>query len=135
MIMGTFLVIFVPQKCGSELCTATENFMTHDPLRLGAIVCNFVTFASIGTLYFIELRRENWCIQYLDIDEHRSNTNLDTEIELYPEFKNEMRKLNNQYIKAVYAALFFMIVNFVVSGSIVYQSYAGSNTLTTFISF
>jgi len=135
MVMGTFLVIFVPQKCESELCTATENFMTHDPLRLGANACNFVTFASIGTLYFIELRRENWCIQYLDIDEHRSNTNLDTEIELYPEFKNEMRKLNNQYIKAVYAALFFMIVNFVVSGSIVYQSYAGSNTLTTFISF
>ena len=94
-----------------------------------------MTFASIGTLYFIELKRENWCIKYLDIDEEKSNTNLDLEIETYPAFKKQMNKLNNQYIKVVYIALFLMVVNFAVSGTIVYQNYAGSNTLTTFISF
>jgi len=135
IIMGTFLVVFVPQQCGDQLCTATENFMATESLRVGANACNFVTFASIGTLYFIELKRENWCIKYLDIDEEKSNTNLDDEIEMYPAFKTQMNKLNNQYIKTVYVALFLMIVNFVVSGSIVYQNYAGSNTLTTFISF
>ena len=135
IIMGTFLVIFVPQKCGTQICTPTENFMSTEPLRIGANACNFVTFASIGTLYFIELKRENWCIKYLDIDENLGNTNLDTEIELYPKFKKDMNRLNNQYLKAVYAALFFMISNFVVSGSVVYQFYAGSNTLTTFLSF
>lgn len=118
IIMGTFLVVFVPQQCGDQLCTATENFMATESLRVGANACNFVTFASIGTLYFIELKRENWCIKYLDIDEEKSNTNLDDEIEMYPAFKKQMNKLNNQYIKAVYVSLFLMIVNFVVSGSI-----------------
>jgi len=135
IIMGTFLVVFVPQQCGNQLCTATENFMATEQLRVGANACNFVTFASIGTLYFIELKRENWCIKYLDIDEEKSNTNLDLEIELYPTFKKQMNKLNNQYIKTVYIALVLMVVNFGVSGAIVYQNYAGSNTLTTFISF
>lgn len=135
IIMGTFLVVFVPQQCGNQLCTATENFMTREQLRVGANACNFVTFASIGTLYFIELKRENWCIEYLDIDEQKSNTNLDLEIETYPAVKKQMNKLNNQYIKTVYIALFLMVVNFCVSGTIVYQNYAGSNTLTTFISF
>lgn len=135
IIMGTFLVIFVPQKCGKQLCSATEQFMTTDPLRVSANACNFVTFASIGTLYFIELKRENWCIEYLDIDEQKSNTNLDTEIELYPKFKKKMNKLNNQYIKAVYVVFVFMVVNFIVSGTVIYQKNAGSNTLTTFISF
>ena len=32
IIMGTFLVVFVPQQCGDQLCTATENFMTTEQL-------------------------------------------------------------------------------------------------------
>ena len=81
------------------------------------------------------LRIKKQYLKYLDIDEEKSNTNLDDEIEMYPAFKTQMNKLNSQYIKTVYVALFLMIVNFVVSGSIVYQNYAGSNTLTTFVSF
>ena len=27
IIMGTFLVVFVPQKCGDEICSMTDNFL------------------------------------------------------------------------------------------------------------
>ena len=43
--------------------------------------------------YYTEIREE-WCIQYLDIDPDKANENLDDEIEQYPELKEGMAKLN-----------------------------------------
>ena len=100
-----------------------------------ANTCNFVTFSAIGTLYFIELNRENWCIEYLDIDDEKNANNLDLEIESYPEYKIKMNKLNKKYVNATYAALFMMVVNFIVSGYTVYRKYTGTNSITSFISF
>ena len=135
VLMGTFLVIFVPQECNGDICTMKENFFNGTVLNSAGNICNFVTFTSIGTLYIIELKRENWCIQYLDIDDEKSTNNLDTEIEAYPKYKAQMARLNTQYIRSVYVALFMMITNFVVSGVTVYQSYSGTNSITTFLSF
>jgi len=135
VLMGTFLVIFVPQDCNGDICTMKENFFNGTVLNSAGNICNFVTFTSIGTLYIIELKRENWCIQYLDIDDEKSTNNLDTEIEAYPKYKAQMARLNTQYIRSVYVALFMMITNFVVSGVTVYQSYSGTNSITTFLSF
>ena len=135
VVMGTFLVVFVPQDCNGTVCSLTDNFYKDEPLNYAGNACNFITFASIGTLYFIEVKRENWCIQYLDIDDEKSTNNLDTEIEAYPKYKLEMNRLNNNYVYATYAAVFMMIVNFVVSGFTVYQTYAGPNSITSFLSF
>lgn len=135
VIMGTFLVIFVPQKCEDGVCNMTDNFFNGTILNSAGNICNFVTFTSVGTLYFIELKRENWCIKYLDIDDSVSTNNLDEEIERYPEYKKQMKKLNVYYIRAIYISLLMMVMNFIVSGLSVYQSYAGTNTTTTFISF
>ena len=81
VLMGTFLVIFVPQKCGNRICGATDNFFNGSIINSVGNISNFVTFSSIGTLYFIEMKRENWCIKYLDIDDNKSSNNLDEEIE------------------------------------------------------
>ncbi len=135
VLMGTFLVIFVPQQCGNKICGSTENFFKGGMINTVGNISNIVTFTSIGTLYFIEMKRENWCIKYLDIDDNKTTNNLDTEIEKYPKYKNEMQRLNKNYLISVYFALFMMIANFIISGFTVYQSYAGPNSITTFISF
>ena len=135
VLMGTFLVIFVPQKCGNRICGATDNFFNGSIINSVGNISNFVTFSSIGTLYFIEMKRENWCIKYLDIDDDKSSNNLDEEIEKYPKYKHEMHQLNRKYLNCTYAALFLMVANFIISGFTVYQSYAGPNSVTTFISF
>ena len=135
VLMGTFLVIFVPQKCGNRICGATDNFFNGSIINSVGNISNFVTFSSIGTLYFIEMKRENWCIKYLDIDDNKSSNNLDEEIEKYPKYKHEMHQLNRKYLNCTYAALFLMVANFIISGFTVYQSYAGPNSVTTFISF
>ena len=74
----------VPQKCGNRICGATDNFFNGSIINSVGNISNFVTFSSIGTLYFIEMKRENWCIKYLDIDDNKSSNNLDEEIEKYP---------------------------------------------------
>ena len=135
VVMGTFLIVFVPQDCNGTICTATENFFKEGDLYFGGNVCNFITFSAIGTLYFIELKRENWCIQYLDIDDEKSTNNLDTEIEAYPKYKKEMNRLNKNYVNATYFAVLMMCINFIVSGFTVYQTYTGSNSITSFVSF
>lgn len=135
VLMGTFLVIFVPQQCGNKICGSTENFFNGELINTIGNISNIATFTSIGSLYFIEMKRENWCIKYLDIDDNKSSNNLDTEIEKYPKYKIEMRSLNKTYLNCTYISLFMMIANFIISGFTVYQSYAGPNSITTFISF
>ena len=56
MLMGSFLVIFVPQKCNGLTCTASQTLFRGGLLNMTGTVCNFVTFTSIGTMYFIELK-------------------------------------------------------------------------------
>ena len=113
----------------------SENFYNGKTLDYVGNISNALTFASMYTLYLIEFKRENWCIEYLDIDDEKSTNNLDQEIELYPKFKNQMAILNKKYIISVYFSLFTMIINFILSGVTVYQSYAGPNSITTFVSF
>ena len=135
VLMGTFLTVFVPQQCEDAICTMRQNFFSGSMFNTLGNASNFVTFVSIGSLYYIELKRENWCIRYLDIDDDKCTTNLDTEIEAYPKYKQEMATLNKHYIISVYVSLFMMITNFIISGIVVYQSYTGINSITTFVSF
>ena len=135
IVMGTFLIVFVPQKCDEKICTMTQNFFNNKLLNTVGNASNFITFSSVLTLYVLEYQRENWCIQYLDIDDEKSTNNLDTEIEAYPKYKIKMNKLNKNYLRSVYISTFLMIVNFIISGITVYQSYAGTNSITSFVSF
>ena len=135
IVMGTFLVVFVPQKCDDKICTMTQNFFNTKLLNRAGNASNFVTFSSVLTLYVLEYQRENWCIKYLDIDDEKSTNNLDNEIEAYPKYKIKMNQLNKHYLWSVYVSTFLMIINFVISGFTVYQSYAGTNSITSFVSF
>ena len=133
VLMGTFLVIFVPQQCGNKICGSTENFFNGELINTVGNISNIATFTSIGSLYFVEMVKLVYKI--FDIDDNKSSNNLDTEIEKYPKYKIEMRSLNKTYLNCTYISLFMMVANFIISGFTVYQSYAGPNSITTFISF
>ena len=76
ILMGTFLIAFVPQSCGENVCSVTENIMSDDLLKMCANIFNAVTFLFVLNFYKTEMQRENWCITYLDIDESKPNDNL-----------------------------------------------------------
>jgi hypothetical protein len=135
ILMATFLVLFVPQKCENEVCTITENFFKRDPAHLAALISNFTTFVSVLYFYYIEMKRENWCIKYLDIDLTKPNNYLDDEIEAYPRYKKQMNQLNKSYLKSMYASSTLLIINFGISGTAIGFDYVGTNTITTMVSF
>ena len=135
ILMATFLVLFVPQKCEDEVCTITENFYKRDPAHLAALISNFTTFVSVLYFYYIEMKRENWCIKYLDIDLTKPNNYLDDEIEAYPKYKKQMNQLNKSYLKSMYASSTLLVINFGISGTAIGFDYVGTNTITTMVSF
>ncbi len=55
ILMATFLVLFVPQKCESEVCSVTQNFYRRDSVHFAALLSNFITFVSVLYFYFVEL--------------------------------------------------------------------------------
>ena len=85
--------------------------------------------------YRCELHRENWCIKYLDVDPEKPNDNLDHEVEQYPIIKQQMHKLNHDYLLSIKLALGFLIGNFTVSSVAIAHDYAGINTATSLVSF
>jgi hypothetical protein len=123
VLMGTLLTIFVPYACSEAdphtPCTigANLNQIVSDS-NLGrrlAAGMNVATMVCVLVLYGFELYRENWIIEHLDIDPTKPNTNLDEEIEGYPEFKTRMHTLNHDYYKVSSATFWLVIINFAAS--------------------
>ena len=135
ILMGTFLIAFVPQSCGEEVCSISQNIRDGDLLHHIANGFNLLTFLFVLNFYKTEIQRENWCITYLDIDETKPNDYLDDQIERYPEIKQKMLKLNKSYLRDIYLALGFLITNFVLSGVSIGYNYVGTNTVTSIVSF
>lgn len=134
--MGTFLTVFVPQDCGyGVVCSIQDNIQNTALFRRILLGLNAFTFLSILSLYFIELRRENWSITYLDINPSKPNNNLDSEIEEYPKIKEEMLIQNNTYIDVFYVSCALLAVNFCASSIVVIQDNAGMVTITSLIGF
>lgn len=135
VLMGTFLVVFVPQSCGDDVCSLYENVTNTSGLHLAASIMNGCTFLVVTALYVIELMRENWAITYLDMDDDKPNNNLDDEIEHYPKLKTQMRKINTSYMISVNISIVMMTLNFILSGVSIGFDYVGMNTFTSILSF
>lgn len=135
ILMGTFLIAFVPQDCNGQVCSLTDNITNTETLHMAANICNAVTFFFVLHFYYKELSRENWCITYLDIDEDKPNNNLDDQIEKYPVIKKQMSLLNKDYLNATYLALGSLIFNFIISGISIGHDAIGTNSVTSMVSF
>ena len=135
IMMATFLVLFVPQKCDDKVCSISDNFNNNDTLHFSALISNFFTFLFVLYFYRMEVKRENWCIHYLDIEPTLPNNNLDHEIESYPEYKEEMKSLNQNYLQSLYLASSTILANFGISSVVIAYNYEGVNSITTTVSF
>jgi len=126
VLMATLLSIFVPQLCDNQaekLCTLVDNFTNLTKYNLAVLIFNFITLGCFISLYFVEYTREHWCIEFLDIDNDKPNTNLKTEIEKYPEYKDKMIELNNRYNNISILVVAMNIINFILSAVLIYGYY------------
>jgi hypothetical protein len=136
VLMGSFLLIFVPQKCGGEICGMFENVIIGKPLIDTAFAFNVITFGVFLAMYYAELTRENAMINYLHVNPElpRDNDAVGEMLVKLPEHKKDFIlnwDKNYQTIGRIGMGMF--IINLGFSGYAVFTHYLDNKTITVFI--
>ncbi len=135
VIMGSLLVVFVPQECNDHVCSVYENFTNQNTFHNICLSFNYLSVLLFLVCYVIELKRENWCIEYLDINKDFSDNHLKSVLEKRPEFKKQITIINNRYYQSSCAAIVVYSINLIISSVYLFTRSLGLNTLTAYLSF
>jgi len=136
VMISSFLILFVPQKCGDHVCSYSENMKGDSTLYSAGIIFNFITMMSFLIMYVFEIKRENRLITYLEVNKSVASDNdaVQKLIESLPEEKrNSIWTLDKCYQRTGYISIGCFIVNSTLSGVVIYQYYLDSQTTTTFV--
>ena len=147
VLTGTMLSLFVPQACyeeigdGSEernnlqICTLTQNYENTDIYHQFSLSWNTLSFVCFIFCYILELRRENWAIKYLDIDNDKPDNSLKQIIVLEPKLDKQMDKLNKVYFYGLTITAIIYFINICLMINILLRDYHSMATISCFISF
>jgi hypothetical protein len=136
VLMGSFLVIFVPQKCDNRICGLTENLYKNNFLFKVGFISNVVTLFAFTIIYIIEGRRETLLIKYLHVNKKKptDSESISRVLESLPyENKEKILYLDYFYKSSTYFALLCFISNTTICGIVVFDNYLDNKTITTFI--
>ena len=136
---GTMLSLFIPQSCGSDVssrvCSLQENYENADGYHKTVFFWNAFSFLTFFTYYMIELKREEWSIKYLDIDNNKPDNSLKQIIVNEPKLDKEMDRLNLWYYRSLVFNCGVYGINLALSAKLVKEGYHSSSTLSCFFSF
>jgi len=153
VIMGSLLILFVPQKCEELIDTSSSNSISNNEYE--SVVCsvsdnlhktddmfhnvtlgfNFLCVGLFLITYVVELRREHWCVKNLDINHDYPDNHLDDIIDQKPELKAELYKRNNRYFKITSVTSSIYMINLILSSIIIYDNYIGVQAVTSYTSY
>ena len=134
--MGSFLVVFVPQKCNDTICTMSENIYRTDLISKFSISINSITFFAFLILYFIEVKREFKLIKYLEVNrfspvDNESVGNALTKLDNKRKIK--ILDYDKYYQKSGYLSTFIYIFNFITSVICIYNNYLDNKTISVLL--
>lgn len=148
VLTGTMLTLFVPQACpeitdgsgvsnpdGVRICTITENLENNEIYHRFTLYFNMLSFFCFIYVYILELRRENWSIKYLDIDNDKPDNCLKSIIVNEPKLDKQMDRLNKLYFYGLSVTAFVYMINMILMINILYQDYHSASTISCFVSF
>ena len=136
VLMGGMLVMFVPQKCGDSSCSITENISRSDDFSKSTLAFNIMTFLCFFGLYIIEIRRENYMINYLEVNRFKpkDNESVGEALQLLPKAKQDtLHAYDRYYYYSGMVSLFFFIINVALSGYFISLHYLDGKTLSVFM--
>jgi len=136
VLMGAMLVIFVPQKCDSAMCSISQNIERTDSLSQAALSFNIITVLSFLALYFVEVKRENKMINYLEVNRFTpvDNETVGEALEKMDVVKKQkIWDYDGYYQKTGYASTIAFTLNAILSFIVVYDNYLDSKTITVFL--
>ncbi len=136
VLMGAFLVVFVPQKCGDELCSMDQNINRSDVLSRITVAFNSLTLLSFLFLYYIEVKRENKLITYLEVNRFYSvdNESVGKALEKLEQSKKQsILGYDGYYQNTGKLCTGIFTINSVLSSIVVYSNYLDSKTVTVYL--
>ena len=135
IVTGTMLTLFIPQNCHGQICSITQNIENENRYHKMALSWNIMTMMSFFVMYIFELKRENWSIKYLDIDNDKPDNALKEVIVKEKVLDKRMDLLNLYYYRIVNFTIFMNMVNIGLVVKILYNDYHSQSTISCFVSF
>lgn len=136
VLVGSLLIMFVPQKCGEEVCGMTELVNSKDSIDNATLAMNIFSLCAFCGLYFVEVKRENKLISYLEVDKTLPTDNDavgEALIQLPVAKKESILYLDGLYQKVSYVALAAFLANSGLSGYTIFNNYLDDKTLTVYM--
>ena len=141
VVTGTMLALFVPQVCedpvtnSSEVCTLQQNLEDTDSYHRFALCINGLSLCAFLITYAFEMKRENWCIEYLDVDNDLPDNSLREIIRKEPHLDARMDRLNHMYWVSLLSTTGIYTINLGTMVYLLYERYHSSSTISCFVSF
>jgi hypothetical protein len=135
IVTGTMLTLFIPQNCDGQICSFKQNYENNDIYHQSTLTWNVLTMMSFFILYIFELKRENWSIKYLDIDNDKPDNALKSVIVKETKLDAQMDKLNTYYYYIVCCTIFMNMINIALVIQVLNTNYHSQSTISCFISF
>tara|TARA_B100000902_G_scaffold397058_1_gene459707 strand:+ start:338 stop:1015 length:678 start_codon:yes stop_codon:yes gene_type:complete len=135
IVTGTMLTLFIPQNCDGQICSITQNIDNENRYHRMVLSWNSMTMMSFFIMYIFELKRENWSIRYLDIDNDKPDNALKEVIVKEKVLDKRMDLLNLYYYRIVNFTIFMNMVNIGLVVKILYNDYHSQSTISCFVSF
>ena len=135
ILMGTMSSIFIPQNCGDTMCTLTDNYNNSELYHKSLFYCNVFSMFLFLCSYLIELRREEWCVKYLDIDNDYPDNCLKEIIVKEKKLDKYMDRINKVYYNTLCITAFIYFVNVLMTIKMINTNYHNNSTLSCFVSF
>tara|TARA_Y100000816_G_scaffold287400_1_gene270061 strand:+ start:1935 stop:2765 length:831 start_codon:yes stop_codon:yes gene_type:complete len=136
-LMACFLIAFVPQQCGDDVCGVFENMYNgKGGLYDAATSINIITFLLFMTLYKIEIEREHRMIDYLEINRELPKDNEsvgEALLKLSDDKEHELHILDHRYKLAGYSSFVFFLINIGVSMGPIVEHRINSKTFTVLL--
>ena len=132
---GTLLSLFIPQSCGDHVCSLQENYENSDGYHMTTMYWNMFSMMTFFIYYIVELRREEWAIKYLDINNDKPDNALKEVIVKHPKLDSKMDILNKYYYNTLLLTCFFYTINMGISAKLVKDKYHSMSTVSCFFSF
>ena len=136
VVMGSFLILFVPQKCGEDSCTIFEPVNAGVRLNDAAFGVNILTFCLFLGMYYAEIKRETQMITYLHVntEEPCDNDAVGEALCKLPEEKKlSILRWDKLYLRSGQFALVGFIANAVLSSIAIYENFLDGKTTSSLI--
>lgn len=136
VMMGAFLLVFVPQKCGDNLCDMGEHLNNNSAFSKGIFGLNALTMFLFLFLYGIEVKREHKLIHYLEVNRTKpvDNESVGEELQKIEKSKIEkIWKLDSHYYYLGLGSSFVYLINTALSAYVISNKYYDSKTITVLL--